>query len=101
MPDSLLVSGEEADSGPEQGRPLPGAAILASRLAAAPARLDAGLAPRWEAQMGQTFTVVIREPSSRRWYWLRSTTCSAGSAIHPWCRARPIAPNSQLAGDFR
>jgi hypothetical protein len=67
MPDSLLVSGEEADCGPEQGRPLPGADVLASRLAAGLARLDASLAARWEAQMGETFTVVIREPHSAPW----------------------------------
>jgi Sulfotransferase family len=67
MPDSLLVSGGEADGGTEQGGPPPGAEVLANRLAAGLARLDAGLLARWETQMGETFTVVIRGPHSAPW----------------------------------
>jgi hypothetical protein len=71
MPGSLLVSdseADEADDGTEQSGPLPGAELLGDRLAAGLARLDAGMAARWEAQMGERFTVVIREPHSAPWF---------------------------------
>jgi hypothetical protein len=68
MPDSLVVS---ADGGTEQeqeqGGELPGAEILAGRLSAGLARFDAAIAARWEAQLAETFTVVIRQPHSAAW----------------------------------
>jgi hypothetical protein len=67
MPGSLLVQDGEADGGTEQGEPLPGAEVLADRLAAGLTRLDAGMAARWQAQMEETFTVVIRQPNSAPW----------------------------------
>jgi hypothetical protein len=67
MPDSLLVSDGEADGGTAQAGSLPGAEAVASRLAAGLARLDAGLAARWETQMGEAFTIVIREPHCAPW----------------------------------
>jgi hypothetical protein len=76
MPASLLVPDEEADGeadggagqgSADQGGPLPGAEVLADRLAAGLAQLDAGMAARWGAQMGEAFTVVIREPHAAPW----------------------------------
>jgi hypothetical protein len=65
MPASLLVAEDgEAGEEPEQGAPPPGAEVLAGRLRAGLARLDAGLAARWEPRMAETFTVVIRQPNS-------------------------------------
>ena len=75
MPDSLLVSDDGAGDGTEQVEPLPGAEELANRLAAGLARLDAGMAARWEAQMAETFAVVIREPHSAP--WVRNVDLSA------------------------
>jgi len=80
MPDSLLVPEDEdgtadkdkdkdKDKEPEQSAPLPEGEVLAGRLAAGLARFDPGLAARWEAQMAETFTVVIRQPHSASWVW--------------------------------
>lgn len=78
MPASLLVPDGETDDGAEQGGPLPGAPgadVLAGRLAVGLARFDAGMAARWQAQTGETFTVVIREPHSAP--WVRNVDLSA------------------------
>jgi hypothetical protein len=68
MPGSLLVPGDGAtDQEHEQGESSPGADVLAGRLAAGLARFDGGAAARWQAQMAESFTVVIREPNSAPW----------------------------------
>ena len=67
-PGSVLASAEE-DKSQEPRAPLPEAEVLTSRLAAGLARLDAGAAARWEAQLTEAFTVVIRQPHSVARVW--------------------------------
>jgi len=67
MPGSLVVTDGAADQEHEQGRPLSGADHLAGRLAAGLARLEASAAAQWQAQLAESFTVVIREPNSAPW----------------------------------
>jgi hypothetical protein len=68
MPVSLLVS-EDEDKRSQQDAPVPGAEVLTDRLSAGLARFDVGMAAQWEAQMTETFTVVIRQPQSIPWAW--------------------------------
>jgi hypothetical protein len=79
MPGSLLVRDDE-DQGQDaldQGAPLSGTDVLAARLDAGLARLGAGLTARWEAQLEDTFSVVIREPHSTP--WILTVDLSAGT----------------------
>lgn len=70
MPASLLVSSARGTAqGHDQGRPLPGAEALVSRLAAGLAQFDAGMAARWEAHTAENFMVVIRQQHSIPWVW--------------------------------
>jgi hypothetical protein len=62
MPGGLLVSADGDGEEHERRGPLPGAAVLGDRLAAGLARFGTGMATRWQAQMTESFTVVIREP---------------------------------------
>ena len=80
-PGSVLVPDDDGAGGeePAQGGPLPGAEVLDGRLAAGLARFGAGLAARWEAQAGETFTVVIRQPHSAA--WVRAVDLSAREVI--------------------
>ena len=73
-PGSLLLSADEDTDkdkakakAPEHGSPVPEAEVLAGRLEAALAQVDAGMAARWGPQMTETFTVVIRQPHSAPW----------------------------------
>ena len=82
-PGSLLLSADEdTDTEPEHGSPLPEAEVVAGRLKAALAQVDAGMAARWGAQMTETFAVVIRQPHSAPWEWnvdLSTREISSGS----------------------
>jgi hypothetical protein len=82
-PGSLLLSADEdTDTASEHGSPLPEAEVVAGRLKAALAQVDADMAARWEAQMTETFAVVIRQPHSAPWEWnvdLSTREISSGS----------------------
>jgi hypothetical protein len=67
MPGRLLASGGGAGRGTEHLGSLPAVGVLGSRLAAGLARFDAGPAARREGRLGETFTVVIREPHTAPW----------------------------------
>jgi hypothetical protein len=95
MPASLLVS-QGAGKEPEQSAPLPEAEVLAGRLAAGLARFDAGMAARWEAQMAETFTVVIRQPHSTP--WVRTVDLSAREVINGGGSAAASADGADADG---
>jgi len=67
-PASLLVPAGDDAGAPERanvpgpGTPVPGAAVLAGRLAAGVARIDSVFADRWQEHMAESFTVAIRQP---------------------------------------
>jgi Sulfotransferase family len=63
MPASLLVSADDVKV-PEPIAPLPGAAMLADRLAVGLTGLDGVFTARWQARMADIFTVVVRQPNS-------------------------------------
>lgn len=72
MPASLLIPDDDAEPqepDSEPGGHLPEAELLVDRLSAGLARLDGGLAVKWEAQAGETFQVVIRQPHSAPRVW--------------------------------
>ena len=67
-PDEDTEKEKEKEKEPEHASPPPPEAeVLTGRLKSALARVDADLAARWQPQMTETFTVVIRQPHSAPW----------------------------------
>jgi hypothetical protein len=100
MPASLLVpDGDEAEVAEaaqiqEQTAPPPEAAVLADRLAAGMARIDADFAARWQARTAETFRVAIRQPNSNRPVWWQVNLAAATLV-----RGEPPGPADPETGD--